>query len=71
MTVPRISEIVFEVTEESDGGYCARCLSESIFTQGDSWEELRAMVKDAVEGHFFDGRKTADNPAASRARRNP
>jgi len=53
----RDSELVFEVTEEADGGYVAECLTESIVTQGDTWEELRAMVKDAVNAYFFDGRK--------------
>ncbi len=53
----RNSELVFEVTEEADGGYVAECLTESIVTQGDNWEELRTMVKDAVEAYFFDGPK--------------
>jgi predicted RNase H-like HicB family nuclease len=57
MITPRSSELIFEVTQEADGGYCAECLTESIFTQGDTWEELRAMVKDAVEAYFFDGPK--------------
>ena len=52
-----ISELVFEVTEETDGGYVAECLTETIVTQGDTWEELRANVRDAVEGYFFDGPK--------------
>ena len=51
------NELVFEVTEEADGGYVAECLTESIVTEGDTWEELRAHVKDAVEGYFFDGPK--------------
>jgi predicted RNase H-like HicB family nuclease len=53
----RPTELVFEVTEEADGGYVAECLTESIVTQGDTWEELRAMVKDAVDAYFFDGPK--------------
>jgi predicted RNase H-like HicB family nuclease len=57
MTGPHISELVFEVTEEAEGGYSAVCLTESIVTQGNTWEELRAMVKDAVEGYFFDSPK--------------
>jgi predicted RNase H-like HicB family nuclease len=57
MISPKNSELIFEVTQEADGGYCAECLTESIFTQGDSWEGLRAMVKDAVEAYFFDGPK--------------
>jgi predicted RNase H-like HicB family nuclease len=47
-------ELVFSVTQESDGGFAAECLSESIFTQADTWEELKQMVTDAVRGHFFD-----------------
>lgn len=48
---------MFEVTEDIDGGYVAECLTESIVTQGDTWEELRANVKDAVEAFYFDGEK--------------
>jgi len=51
------SELIFEVTEEADSGYVAECLTESIVTQGDTWEELRAMVKDAVDAYFFHGPK--------------
>ena len=49
------SEIIFEVREdEAEGGYVARSLGHSIFTQGDNLEDLRAMVKDAVSCHFAD-----------------
>lgn len=50
-------ELVFKVTQEEDGGFVAECLTESIVTQGDTWQELCEMVKDAVEGYFFDGEK--------------
>jgi predicted RNase H-like HicB family nuclease len=49
-----ISEIVFEVTEEAEGGYSAECLTENIFTQGETWDELRANVKEATEAYFYD-----------------
>ena len=49
------SEIIFEVTEAVEGGYNARALGYSIFTQGDDWLDLRAMVKDAVACHFDEG----------------
>jgi hypothetical protein len=49
-----MSELVFNVTQESDGGYVAVAISESIATQGDSWEELCYMVLDATKGYFFD-----------------
>jgi hypothetical protein len=49
-----MGEIVFEVTQEADGGLVAECLSESIFTQADNWDELRGNVKEAVAAYFFD-----------------
>jgi hypothetical protein len=52
-----VGDLVFEVIQEGDGGYVAECLTESIVTQADSWEQLRANVLDAVEGFFFDGPK--------------
>jgi predicted RNase H-like HicB family nuclease len=52
-------EIVFAVTQESDGGFVAECLSLDIFTQGDTWEELRANVREVVSAYFFDQPKPA------------
>ncbi len=49
-----MKEVIFEITQESDGGFVAECLTEPIFTQADTWEQLRKEVKDAVEGYFFD-----------------
>lgn len=49
-----MDELVFEVTLEQDGGYVAECLNEDIFTQGDTWDELRANVLEAVKGFYFD-----------------
>lgn len=57
MSDARQSELLFEVTEEAHGGYVAECLTENIVTQGDSWDELRSNVKDAVHGYFFDRAK--------------
>lgn len=49
-----MNELVFEVTQEGDGGYCAECLTESIVTEGNTWDELRASVREAVRGYYFD-----------------
>ena len=46
------TEIIFEVTEAAEGGYDARALGYGIFTQGDDWADLKAMVKEAVACHF-------------------
>ena len=53
-----MKELVFEVTQEEDGGYCAECLTENIFTQGDTWEAVRKNVQEAVRGYFFDQLQT-------------
>jgi len=50
-----MAELVFEVTQEADGGFCAECLTENIFTQGDSWRQLCENVREAVRAFFFDG----------------
>jgi hypothetical protein len=49
-----MDEIIFEVRDAEEGGYTARALGQSLFTEGDSWEELREMVRDAVTCHFED-----------------
>ena len=49
-----MSEIVFLVQEDPDGGFNARALGESIVTQADSMDQLREMVRDAVRCHFTD-----------------
>ena len=45
-------EIIFEVIESPEGGYEARALGHSIFTQGDDWAELKGMAREAVLCHF-------------------
>ena len=47
-------EIVFSITQEADGGFVAECLSEDVFTQGDTWDVLRVNVREAVRAYFFD-----------------
>jgi hypothetical protein len=49
-----MNEIVFEVIQDQDGGFTAEALGESIFTQADTWDELRANVREAVQAFFFD-----------------
>ena len=45
-------ELIFVVEESPDGGYFARALGESIFTEADSIEEIKKAIKDAVKCHF-------------------
>ena len=55
-----MSEIVFLIEEAAEGGFSARALGESIFTQADTFEELREQVRDAVRCHFDEGQGPAD-----------
>jgi hypothetical protein len=45
-------ELIFEIRDAEEGGYCARALGHAIFTQADSWDELRGNVLEAVSLHF-------------------
>lgn len=49
------TEIVFRVKESPDGGYSASAVGHSIITQGDDWDELIYMMRDAVICYFDDG----------------
>lgn len=46
------TEVIFIVQESPEGGYEARALGHSIFAEGDTLEEVREAVKDAVACHF-------------------
>lgn len=52
-----MADLVFEALQDADGGYCAECLTENIFTQGATWEELRSNVIDATAAYYFDQQK--------------
>jgi hypothetical protein len=47
-------EIIFEVREADEGGFTARALGHSIFTEAETWDELRANVLEAAALHFED-----------------
>ncbi len=47
-----MNEIIFIVKEDEDGGYYARAVGYSIFTQGDTRKELEEMARDAVKCYF-------------------
>ena len=49
-----MNELVFEVTQEADGGFVAEALGESIFTEANTWDDLRANVREAVAAFYFD-----------------
>ena len=50
-----MEELIFLVEEAPEGGYTARSLGESIFTEADDLDGLREQVRDAVRCHFDEG----------------
>jgi hypothetical protein len=51
-----MNEIIFLVEEAPEGGYTARALGESIFTEADDVECLHEQIRDAVLCHFDEGK---------------
>jgi hypothetical protein len=52
------SEMIFSVEEAAEGGYIARAIGHSIFTEADDLEALREALRDAVRCHFGNQPKT-------------
>jgi hypothetical protein len=52
----RLPEVIFLVEEAPEGGFTARALGESIFTEADDLADLHAKVRDAVRCHFDEGK---------------
>jgi hypothetical protein len=53
------SEIIFSVQESPEGGLEARALGHAIFTQAETLDELRKMVREAVQCHFEEDARPA------------
>ena len=51
-----MNELIFLVEEAPEGGFTARALGHSIFTEGETLEELRRNVREAVQCHFDEGK---------------
>jgi hypothetical protein len=51
------SEIIFSIQESPEGGYEAQALGHPIFTQADSMDELKTLIRDAVTCHFGENSK--------------
>lgn len=52
-----MNEIVFLVEEAIEGGYTARALGFSIYTEADTWEDLKSAIQEAVNCHFEDSKR--------------
>jgi hypothetical protein len=50
-----MNEIIFVIEKTPEGGFQARALGESIFTESDTFEELNRQIRDAVRCHFDEG----------------
>ena len=49
-----MNEIIFLIEESPEGGYSAKAMGHSIFTDADTIEDMRNNIKDAVKCHFED-----------------
>ena len=52
-----MNEIIFMIVDAPEGGYCARALGESVFTEADTLDDLRRNIRDAVDCHFDDDKR--------------
>jgi hypothetical protein len=50
-----MSELIFMVEDAPEGGFIARALGASIFTEADTQAELHGKIRDAVRCHFEEG----------------
>lgn len=51
-----MKELIFVVEESAEGGYEARALGESIFTEADNLKDLKGKIREAVLTHFDEGK---------------
>jgi len=47
-----VKEIIFVIENDIEGGYTARALGYSIFTEGETLEELKKNIIEAIKCHF-------------------
>jgi hypothetical protein len=57
-----MNELIFLVEEAAEGGFTARALGHSIFTEAENVENLRQQVRDAVQCHFDEGEAPKASP---------
>ncbi len=50
-----MSELIFVVEDAPEGGFIARVLGASIFTEADTIAELHGKIREAVRCHFDEG----------------
>jgi hypothetical protein len=63
-----MNEIIFLVEESDEGGYTARAINEAIFTEGDTLDDVRRNVREAVECQFRRRQGPNSHSAPYRAR---
>ena len=55
-----MNEITFMVEEAPEGGFIARALGHSIFTEADTWEEMKEAAQEAVRAHLDEGKQQSN-----------
>ena len=54
---PRMNELLFLVEEAAEGGFTARAIGVPVFTEADTFDEIREAIRDAVRCHFEPGQE--------------
>jgi hypothetical protein len=67
-SIPEHMELIFEIRGAEEGGFYARALRHSIFTEGDTWEELRTNVSQPVPVHYVRDELIPVEAASERSR---
>jgi predicted RNase H-like HicB family nuclease len=47
-----MQELIFEIRDAEEGGYNARALGKAIFTQAETWDELKNNIREAIDCYF-------------------
>lgn len=47
-----MNELIFLVEEAPEGGFTAIALDESIYTEAETMDELKKMIREAISCHF-------------------
>jgi hypothetical protein len=50
----KVKQVIFEISQDVKKGFCARCLTENVSTEAETWEQLRANIRQAVREFSVD-----------------
>jgi hypothetical protein len=54
----KVKDVVFEISQDANKCYCARCISENLSTYAETWEKLRGNIRQAVKAFSLEQYRT-------------